>query len=256
VGTDKDWEKWGATDPYFGVLSDERYRRGQLDPTALEAFFRSGDEDISRVLERIRTGFAPDFAPRSALDFGSGVGRLVIPLARRVERVVGVDISTSMIAEARRNCAAAGVDNVEFVLSDDTLSRVQGTFDLVYTNIVLPHIDWARGRVLLQELGRHVAPGGFLAAQFLVRCTASPLARSLARARYALPPLHWARNVLRGRPLLEPAMQLHVYDPEVVRADLRERGFSEFSDVLAPPAPGLPFESLFLVAHRSPSAEA
>jgi 2-polyprenyl-3-methyl-5-hydroxy-6-metoxy-1,4-benzoquinol methylase len=251
MGTDRDWEKWGASDPYFGVLSEEQFRSRQLDPAAREAFFRIGEQNIAGALDTIHAGLDAAFAPRSALDFGCGVGRLVIPLARRAERVVGVDISPSMIAEARRNCAAEGLGNVDFVLSDDTLSRVEGEFDLIHTRIVLPHIPWARGRTILQALAGHVAPGGVLAAQFLFNCTAPALARALTRARYTLPPVNWARNVLRGRPMLEPAMQLHVYDAATVKADLRALGFHQFVEETEAPRAGFPFESLFLFARRA-----
>ena len=37
--TDKDWEKWGASDPYFGVISNDKYRRNNLTNDSREDFF-------------------------------------------------------------------------------------------------------------------------------------------------------------------------------------------------------------------------
>ncbi|EKD81523.1 MAG: cyclopropane-fatty-acyl-phospholipid synthase superfamily [uncultured bacterium] len=50
----------------------------------------------------------------SVLDIGCGTGRHSIELARRGFKVTGVDISSGMLAVARKNAAAAGVP-VEFV---------------------------------------------------------------------------------------------------------------------------------------------
>ncbi|MTI74737.1 MAG: methyltransferase domain-containing protein [Stenotrophomonas sp.] len=222
MGTDRDWEQWGATDPYFGVFSREKFRSGRMSGDAKTEFFASGEEHIARVFKEAGV----EDRIRSALDFGCGVGRLVIPLARRADQVMGVDISPSMIAEAERNCAAAGVLNVSFVGSDDSLSRIKGEFDLVHSYIVLQHIPWRRGRIILQSLADRVAPGGHLAVQILTGHDASPIIRSLVRLRYVFPPANWLRNLIRGRPMLEPAMQLHMYDLDVVKSDLAQRGFS------------------------------
>lgn len=225
MGTDRDWEQWGAHDPCFGVYSREEYRAGALNNDAKAAFFLSGEAYIRRVWREIEAAFGSGFEPRSALDFGCGVGRLMLPLAQRVSLVTGVDVSPSMLAEAKRNCSVAGVSNVAFAESDDGLSRVTGVFDLVHSYIVLQHIPWRRGRGILQAMAARVAPGGVLAVQILSACTAPNLIRWIVRLRYVLPPLNWARNLLRRRPPFEPAMQLHVYDLAAVKSDLEQRGF-------------------------------
>ncbi|MDO4581919.1 MAG: methyltransferase domain-containing protein [Bacillota bacterium] len=52
------------------------------------------------------------------LDCGSGPGRIGACAARRVKKVICLDSSEQMLAECRKNCAAAGVTNVEFLLAD------------------------------------------------------------------------------------------------------------------------------------------
>jgi 2-polyprenyl-3-methyl-5-hydroxy-6-metoxy-1,4-benzoquinol methylase len=251
VGTDKDWETWGRTDPYFGVISSDKYRRENMSEEVRAEFFRSGEVHVAEVLSRIRNHFESGFSPLSTLDFGCGVGRLVIALARHTKRVVGVDVSEAMIEEARRNCARAAVANADFVKSDDDLSEVSTTFDLVHTFIVLQHIPWSRGRRLMQRLSEQVNEGGYFCAQFLISCTASPLKRNLVRLRYALAPLNWLRNLMRHRPLFEPAMQLHVYDLRVIVSDLHRRGFDSMLLSVAEPTHDFEFESAFLIAQRS-----
>ena len=60
-----------------------------------------------------------DFAGcRTALDLGCGPGGLLLPLAAQLEHVTGVDFSTGMLREARRNLEQAGRNNVDLIHAD------------------------------------------------------------------------------------------------------------------------------------------
>src|SRR5689334_22910596 len=97
IDTDADWESWGKRDPYFGVISDDKYRQTKLTQAEKFEFFQSGGGHVQHVLDICRTYVYKDYAPKSALDFGCGVGRVTIPLARVVECVVGLDVADSML---------------------------------------------------------------------------------------------------------------------------------------------------------------
>lgn len=165
MSTDQHWVRWGEQDPYFAVITNDKFRAGQMDEAAREQFFASGRDHVGHVLDVCRNRVDPAFAPKRALDFGCGVGRIVLPLAQSVEQVVGVDVSPGMLDEARRNCEASGLTNVELQLSDDALSTLQGAFDLVHSCIVFQHIDVPRGRALFGKLLELLAPGGIAALQ-------------------------------------------------------------------------------------------
>lgn len=248
TNTSKDWETWGAKDPYYGVLSFDKFRRDQLDASATTEFFASGDRHIARVFELVGQTLDVPFHPPTALDFGCGVGRLVLPLAMRTERTTGVDISPSMLAEARKNLDAAGVRNVTLAVSDATLSRVPEQFSLVHSYIVLQHIPWAEGRKLIAVLADKVEAGGILALHFLTGATASPLVKAAIRIRYRCPPVRWARNVFKGRPIFEPSMQMNVYDLDTVIGDIRALGFEHISTPREPDFDR--FQSVYLLARR------
>src|SRR4051812_40383981 len=96
---DESWREFGRSDPYFGVLSTDRFRAKNLDDAALDEFFASGERHVAQLLDAIRNHVLPDPSLNDALDFGCGVGRLVLPLATRYRAVTGIDIADAYIAE-------------------------------------------------------------------------------------------------------------------------------------------------------------
>ncbi len=160
MSTDVEWERWAVQDPYFGVLTDPRFRKQQMTPAARQEFFDSGRPHVDHVLGACRRYIDAAFVPTRILDFGCGVGRLLIPFASVAVEVVGMDVAPSMLEEARRNCSDRGIGNVRLVLSDDALSAADGQFDLVHSFIVLQHIEVERGRAIFARLVDKVKVGG------------------------------------------------------------------------------------------------
>ncbi|HEY6089488.1 MAG TPA: class I SAM-dependent methyltransferase [Gemmatimonadaceae bacterium] len=232
--SDRDWERFGKTDPYFAVLTAPQYH-GELSDSDRAEFFRSGETHVDQVLSIIRGRLDAGFAPARALDFGCGVGRLLIPLAARCREVTGVDVSPAMLAEARRNCDNAGASQVRLLPSDDELSAVKGEFDFVHSYIVLQHVPVRRGEQLVQELAKRLAPNG-VGVFHVTYAQASnrPLSRVLYWARMRVPGAHWALNDARGRPAGAPLMQINRYSVTRLLDILRRNGCSEvyvrFSD--------------------------
>ena len=160
LSTDAHWEAWGRRDPYFGVITLPQFRRDAMTSEAREEFFLSGRQHAQFVMDVSRQFVDPAFAPKSILEFGCGVGRVLVAFAEIAPKAVGVDISPSMLAEARRNCDEHGRSGVELRSADDRLSAVTETFDLVHTFIVLQHIPVDRVRVILDSLVSRIAPRG------------------------------------------------------------------------------------------------
>lgn len=250
MSTDYDWEKWGQNDPYYGVLSSDEYRSKQINPQSLERFFSSGQSHVDMVLNVIRDKFEPHYLPKQVLDFGCGVGRLLIPFAKASSFAVGVDIAPSMLDEARRNCDKYGIGNVGLVIADEKLGSVKDRFDLIHSYLVFQHIDFNRGLVFINELCDRVSPGGYLALQFYYMCNAPSYIRMLVKFRYRLPLVNYIRNIYRRRPVFEPAMQLHVYNMDSVLHILSCRGFGEVCQKLYLADNG-EFEGVFLFAKKN-----
>jgi SAM-dependent methyltransferase len=181
--TDEAWRDWGKRDPYFAVITNPKFRQAAMGPEAVREFFQSGERHVEHLAMMCKRLLAETpFAPGRALDFGCGVGRIVVPLARVAKEVVGVDISEEMLEEARRNCTREGVANARFAQSDDTLSNVEGVFDFVHSFIVLQHIDVVRGRAFFQRLLDLTAPNGIAALHLTY-------AKAVHADRYGRPPV-------------------------------------------------------------------
>lgn len=226
--TDKDWEYFGRRDPYFGVVSWEKFRRDKLDEAGLEEFFATGEEYIEGVFQTVSRHFPSEFRPSTALDFGCGTGRLLIPLSQRVESVTGLDVSSSMLEEARRNLDAHGCTNVRLVNTIDELERSNARFDFINSFIVFQHIEPRRGYEILDRLLRLLNPGGLGALHFTIterrRASFQDFRFWLFRR---IPILFSFRNLLKGVPFREPPMLMNEYSPRDIFAALHTAGCTE-----------------------------
>jgi SAM-dependent methyltransferase len=82
-------------------------------------------------------------APRRVLDFGCGTAENVVLLSQRGYDVVGIDPVTEMIARARTQLAAAGLDSARVAVGGlDWVRRVPaGQFDVISALNVLPYLS-------------------------------------------------------------------------------------------------------------------
>lgn len=218
--SDDNWRLWGERDPYYGVLTDPRFRRDSI-AAHRETFFADGKAFVDHWLAEFERCFGP--LPRGrALDFGCGVGRLTIPLSDHFESVVGLDISEGMLEEARRNSAGR---NIAYLPSDDTLSQVEGAFDFVNSVIVLQHIPVARGMAILARLLARVRSGGACCVQVSTRRNHGWWDELRYRIRHAVPGGQPLMNLLERRSVDAPVMQMNEYALDDVLALLRSHGF-------------------------------
>lgn len=115
-----------------------------------------------------------------AIDLGTGPAEIPIAFCQMALgwRVVGLDLSSGMLAQGRRNVRAAGLEKrIQLVRGDAKRARdLRGRFDLVMSNSLLHHLEdplpfW-------RQVKRLVRPDGAILVQDLCR----PASRSAARA--------------------------------------------------------------------------
>ena len=101
----------------------------------------------------------------NVLDIGCGIGRLLVALAPRVRRVVGIDVSAEMVKAARRRCK--GYENVSVIKGDGYgLGGVgDAEFDLVIAVDSFPYLrqsGYALAQRFVADSARVLKSGGQL----------------------------------------------------------------------------------------------
>ncbi|MBE9032380.1 methyltransferase domain-containing protein [filamentous cyanobacterium LEGE 11480] len=98
------------------------------------------------------------------LDIATGTGMVAIEAAQIVGnegQVVGVDISSGMIKQARRKAKALGLCNIEFQLADaEVLNFPVSTFDYIFCSSALIWMSDLLGALRLWH--RFLKPGGII----------------------------------------------------------------------------------------------
>jgi SAM-dependent methyltransferase len=96
------------------------------------------------------------------LDVGCGVGRWSRRLARRGARVTGIDVSPTMVEEARRRARAEGLeDRCAFAVGNLATLALGRRFSLVLAVTVLQHVvEDVDFEAAVTRLAAHLAPGG------------------------------------------------------------------------------------------------
>lgn len=219
------WDAFAAREPWFAVLTEPRFLRANFDGAAEAAFFQTGDEYVSDLYATVLDRVAAHFAPLTVLEYGCGVGRLLLPFSRRAEKVTGVDISQPMLDQARRHAERTGGRNIE-LLNAEAFEGDTRTFDLVNCFLVFQRIRKDQGLALLRKLAARVREGGVGVFHLPYRQHVSPFVRALRDARARVPGVNALVNVARRKPASTPLIESHTYDLNEVFAVLQECSFA------------------------------
>jgi ubiquinone/menaquinone biosynthesis C-methylase UbiE len=116
------------------VPDDVRSRFAPVAANYTRSTFHASSERLQEVLDLARPKLGD-----LALDVATGTGNTAFALAPYVRRVIGLDVTSEMLDQARRLTAERGVKNVDWVLGDVAdLPFPDDTFDL-YTVRAAPH---------------------------------------------------------------------------------------------------------------------
>lgn len=183
----------------------------------------------------------------AALDFGSGAGRLALPLANAFRSVAGVDISPAMRSLAARNAADQGLDNVSFF---DSLEATAGLFDFAHSLMVFQHMPVADGLAAIRGIADRLAPNGVAALQAPLDDRRPGSIRALMKLR-RFTPINILVNILRGRAAAEPLMRMYVYDMNRIALTLLAASIDKIGLLVCD---DMKFPHCYVVFRKSPSA--
>lgn len=136
----------------FFEQNSQRFRQHQ----DLIASYSSYGEAVQHLLESL-----PLYKRQNALEVGPGQGELLPYIASSFEQVWAVDISSTLLTQAKHYCQEKGVDNITFYCGDAAqLPTDIATMDLIVANMVLHHLS--SPAELIHSLQRKLNPQGVL----------------------------------------------------------------------------------------------
>jgi len=161
------WDEFARIDAYTYIMT--ALPRGDR-----HAFWQSGETVVSEeLLPAIRKNAVP---AGTALEIGCGVGRLVFPLSRHFQQVLGLDISPEMVRQATALAVERNAPNARFLTLADLqlyahdFGLTPGSVDFIYSLIVFQHIvDFRSIKDYFELVSRLLSPRGAAYLQFDTR---------------------------------------------------------------------------------------
>ncbi|MBE2259449.1 MAG: class I SAM-dependent methyltransferase [Rhodobacteraceae bacterium] len=153
------WTHLGAVKPHFSVITDNQFLPENIGDS-IDRFWASGEAeamDVQRILERQKF-FA--LSSKTCVEYGCGVGRVTMGLARRFRKTHGYDISRGHLAHARQRAHQIALTNVFFHQCDDDVLADLERCDFFYSRIVFQHNPPPIIAELIRKALRAVNPGG------------------------------------------------------------------------------------------------
>ena len=179
------WNRWAVTDAHDAILTgaspEEFERTGQSDADLLGRYLHGGEV---------------------VLNIGCGVGRVDKYLAPRVRELHAIDVSGDMIQRA--GARLAGLLNVHLreIGNREFLSAFDARrFDLVFSFLVLQHLEKEDAFLYLRDAARVLKPDGWLVTQF-PNLLSPPYTRGFVDSASAQP-----RGAERVRAYTEPEVR-------------------------------------------------
>jgi 2-polyprenyl-3-methyl-5-hydroxy-6-metoxy-1,4-benzoquinol methylase len=212
------WKHFGKEDPYYGVLSDQKYKAENISSEGLNEFFETGRAYVQETLKRINRLYDHDLSTSTILDFGCGVGRLAIPFSLVTnKKTVAIDVSPEILEKAKTHALEIGAQNIQFMLSEGKILPDTSKFDFINSYIVLQHIETKTGMAIIQQLLDRLEIGGIMQIQATYGNNWPKIKyyHYYLRSNNAI--YNFVYSSLKNRKLAaEPMMQMNPYDPKVL----------------------------------------
>ena len=129
IASNREWKKWGETDPLFSAASWQGKNKEGANPWTDENFYKLGEsdwKDFRRHWEMYGVN------NESCLEIGCGAGRITMQLATYFNEVHALDVSEKMIEYAKKHIKSPSVvfhvsNGINIPLGDQSVSSVFST---------------------------------------------------------------------------------------------------------------------------------
>jgi SAM-dependent methyltransferase len=231
-----------ASDPkeiYWSVLTNPKFK-GTLSAKTKSEFLSTGMRDVNRILaicERVDYDLENC---RSFLDYGCGVGRLVVNLPDSIQRINCVDFSDNHLNEAKSNISLLENKNKYFYHSINSIfdiSSLPPNQDIIHSCIVLQHNTPPVIERTARDLLNLLSPGGLAILHI-----------PIAKASYRFDVDNYINDKNSGR-----AMEMHIL-PKANIFKLAESSCCEIAFSCCVAECGGDIYSEFIVFRRRPGA--
>jgi SAM-dependent methyltransferase len=194
VSASERWEEVAQSNPYKYILIASKL-------VDIGEFWKTGEHTIEVEIRPLLQRY--NVRTTLGLELGCGIGRLVVPLASDFGRVVGVDISPSMIQRATSFARDNGIGNVSYCAitgPEDLLHQrgeLAGECDFIYSILVFQHIpDFSMIEGYLHVIRVFLHERGLAYLQFDTRPNSMSY-RLKTRLPDFLLPRFWRRGIRR-----------------------------------------------------------
>jgi len=163
------WSHMGNTKPHFSVITNKQYLPDTLEEN-ISSFWASGmieAECVEKILLRYKIG---SLFSRVCVEFGCGVGRVTMGLAKRFGVVHAYDISQGHLSLAEQRAQELRQNNCDFHLCSDRFLEALEVCDVFYSRIVFQHNPPPVIVRLIENALRALKPNGIAIFQVPTYC--------------------------------------------------------------------------------------
>jgi SAM-dependent methyltransferase len=161
--TSQVWEKLGAEEPHWSVLTNSKFTKKNLDKNRSE-FNKTGYSSTEQLLGALnQIGISlKTLNELTILEIGSGVGRVTIPLSKIFKKIIAADVSKQHLSILEKEIEKEKINNIlinQIAKLDDF--RIHKNYSGVYSVITLQHNPPPIQLAILEIVLRNLQPGGF-----------------------------------------------------------------------------------------------
>jgi SAM-dependent methyltransferase len=132
------WSHLGDARPHYSVLTTAAFLPENI-AGSMESFWKSGRQEAATIRALLqRHGFS-DLKQKTCVEYGSGVGRVTVPLAELFEEVHAYDISDGHLSLAENRAREVRADNIKFHSCAAKPLCALKKCDFFYSRIVFQH---------------------------------------------------------------------------------------------------------------------